>query len=89
MSYRVEISPLAQKEIRSLPGYVRAQAIQLIDALAENPKPSRAKELRDKPNIFRIWLAKSWRIAYEVDDESKVIIILRVRQKESIDYESL
>ena len=89
MSYRVEISPLAQKEIRSLPGYVRAQAIQLIDALAENPKPSRAKELRDKPNIFRIWLAKSWRIAYEVDDESKVIIILRVRHKESIDYESL
>ncbi len=80
---------MAQKEIRSLPGYVRAQAIQLIDALVENPKPSRAKELRDKPNIFRIWLAKSWRIAYEVDDESKVVIILRVRQKESIDYESL
>ncbi|MEJ5198503.1 MAG: type II toxin-antitoxin system RelE/ParE family toxin [Anaerolineae bacterium] len=86
MSYRIEISPSAQREIRQLPGYVRAQAIQLIDALGQNPRPVRARELRDRENIFRIWLAGRWRIVYAVDDELQVVLILRVRRKEDIDY---
>ena len=89
MSYQIEISPEARKEIRALAGYVRAQARQLLEALAENPRPPRAKELRGKPNIYRIWLAGHWRVAYEVDDELKRIRVLRVRRKEQIDYESL
>ena len=89
MSYRIRITPEARREIKSLPGYVRAQALQLIDALTANPRPQRAKELRDKRNLYRIWLAKGWRIVFEVDDELELVIILRVRQKKSIDYESL
>jgi len=89
VSYRVEIPPGVRKEIKTLPGHVRAQARQLIRALGENPRPSRAKELRGKPNIYRIWLAGRWRVAYEVDDEVRRIRILRVRRKERIDYESL
>ena len=83
------MSPDAQREIKSLPGYVRAQASQLIRALGLDPLPPRAKELRDKPNIYRIWLAGRWRIAYEIDEELKRIRIPRVRRKEEIDYGSL
>ena len=54
MNYRIKVSSEARKEIKSLPGYVRAQARQLIRALGNNPRPARAKELRDKPNIYRI-----------------------------------
>ena len=89
MSYRVEVPPEVRKEIKALPGHVRAQARQLIRALGENPHPSRAKELRGKPNIYRIWLAGRWRVAYEIDDELERIRVLRVRRKERIDYESV
>jgi mRNA-degrading endonuclease RelE of RelBE toxin-antitoxin system len=89
VSYQIEVTPPARKEIEVLPGYVRAQARQLIQTLGENPRPTRAKELRDKPNIYRIWLAKKWRIAYKVDDDLQRILILRVRRKEYIDYESI
>ncbi len=89
MSYQVEVTPPARREIETLPGYVRAQARQLIGELRVNPKPPRARELRDKPNIYRIWLATKWRIAYKVDEDSKQVLILRVRLKELIDYESL
>jgi mRNA-degrading endonuclease RelE of RelBE toxin-antitoxin system len=34
-------------------------------------------------------LAGRWRIAYAVDDELLVVLILRVRRKEDIDYPSL
>ncbi len=89
MSYRVEVPPEVRKEIKALPGHVRAQARQLIRALGENPRPSRAKGLHGKPSIYRIWLAGRWRVAYEIDDELKRIRILRVHRKERIDYESL
>lgn len=89
MSYQLEVLPPARKEIETLPGYVRAQARRLIRGLGENPRPARAKELRDKPNIYRIWLAKNWRIVYEIDEDLQRVLILRVRRKERIDYESL
>ena len=89
MSYRIEISPAARREIRALPAYVRAQAIQLIDELSRDPKPARSKELRERENIFRIWLAGRWRIVYAVDDELIEVLILRVRRKDYIDYPSV
>jgi len=89
VSYEIDIIPPARKEIEVLPGHVRAQARQLIRELKENPRPPRAGELRGKPNIYRIWLATRWRIAYRVEEDPKRVLILRVRRKELIDYESL
>jgi len=89
MSYRVEISPEAQKEIRALSGSVRAQALALLRRLSENPRLPRARELRDKPSVYRIWLARKWRIVYKIDEDPKRILVLRVRRKEQIDYESV
>jgi len=89
MSYRVEISPDAQKEIGALSGYVRAQALKLLRSLRENPRLPRAKELRNKPTVYRLWLAKKSRIVYRVEEDPKRVLVLRVRRKEYIDYESL
>ncbi len=89
MSYRVEVSPEAQKEIRALSGYVCAQALQILRELQTDPRPARSKELRGKPDIYRIWLAKIWRIVYTIDEDAMHVWVLRVRRKEDIDYESL
>lgn len=89
MSYQIEVSPAARQEIRALPGHVRAQAIKLLDELAQNPRPARARQLRERENIFRIWLAGRWRIVYAVDDEVITVLVLRVRRKEDIDYPSI
>ena len=89
MSYQIEISPAARQEIRALPGHVRAQAVKLLDELAANPRPTRAKQLRERENISHIWLAGRWRIVYAVDDEVITVLILRIRRKEDIDYPSI
>lgn len=88
MSYRIELHGEALADLKALPAYVRAQAIELIDWLAAMPRPPRAKELRDKPGIYRIWLAGRWRIVYEVDDERQTVVVRRIRRKEDIDYDS-
>ena len=89
MNCRIEISPAARQEIRALPAYVRAQAIQIMEELGRDPRPARAKELQDRENIFRIWLSGRWRIVYEVDDHLHAVLIMRVRRKEDIDYPGL
>lgn len=89
MSYRIEIMPPARRELRALPAHVRSQAIQLIDRLKRDPRPARAKELRERENTYRIWLAGRWRIVYAIDDELVLVLILRVRRKEDIDYPSV
>ena len=52
VSLDAEVLGLLRQETIALPDYGRAQARQLIRALGENPRPSRAKELRGKPSIF-------------------------------------
>lgn len=54
MSYQIEVRPGVDKEIQKLPGYVRTQARQIIRGLGNDPRPPRAKELRDKPTYYRI-----------------------------------
>jgi mRNA-degrading endonuclease RelE of RelBE toxin-antitoxin system len=62
MSYQIEITLAARREIRVLPAHVRSQAVQLIDELERDPKPARAKEPRDRANIHCIWLAACRRV---------------------------
>jgi len=89
VSYRVEVSSLAKRELRALPGHVRAQALQLLRSLAVDPRPAQSKELRGKSNIYRVWLAKNWRVVYALEDEIALVLIIRIRRKEHIDYDSL
>ena len=89
MSYQVKLVGLARKEVQNLAAYVRAQALQSFKQLAVNPRPIGSKELRDKPNVFRIWLAGRWRIVYEIDEPLQLVIILRVLLKDDIDYDSV
>jgi mRNA-degrading endonuclease RelE of RelBE toxin-antitoxin system len=89
VSYQVKLTSTARKEVQSLPAHVRAQALQSFKALRDTPRLPRSKELRGKPGIFRIWLAGRWRIVYEIDEDAQLVIILRVRLKDEIDYGSI
>ena len=88
MTYTVELSPEAQKDLRSLSGSARAAALATLRDLKQDPRPQRSKELRGKPGVYRIWLLRKWRIVYAVDDDLLRVLLLRVRLKDQIDYDS-
>jgi mRNA-degrading endonuclease RelE of RelBE toxin-antitoxin system len=89
VSYRIELIPPACDEIQALPGSVREQALELVAALADEPRPARARQLESRPEIHRIWLAGKWRVAYEVDDEARRLLILCLRREGEIDFDTL
>lgn len=87
--YRLRRSKKVNREINRLPGHVRQRMRRLIASLAKEPRPAKAKELRELPNRFRIALNK-WRLIYKVDDERREVIILAVRLKRGPEtYEDL
>lgn len=89
MSYRIDFLTSARAELRALPGYVRAEALDRITELGTSPRPPGSKELQGKPAIYRLHIAGRWRILYHIDDDLKRIRVLRMRRKELIDYEGL
>lgn len=89
MVYQLRITATAQREILGLPGQFRQRARRAVTALAQEPRPCGAKELRGLPNRYRLWL-NGWRIIYRVDETEQVVLILRVRHKEGPEtYEDL
>ena len=89
MSYRIEFVRDAAGEVKSLPRHARNQAVELSAALAANPRPARAFELRLAPDIYRIWLASRWRIAYQVDDDEACVYVLRIRDKQEVAFDTV
>jgi mRNA interferase RelE/StbE len=74
--YRLEISQSAHRQVRKLPSETRERINQAIARLAEEPRPSGTKKLTGREG-YRI-RAGDYRILYQIDDNSKVVIIYRV-----------
>lgn len=74
--YRLEVSHAAHRQVRKLPAKTQERINQAIARLAEEPRPSGTKKLTEREG-YRI-RAGDYRILYQIDDNSKVVIIYRV-----------
>ena len=89
MSYRIRYSDEARRSLPRLPGRYRQRARRVIEALAGNPRPVGSEELRGISGVFRVWL-NGWRIIYQVDDETGVLLIVGIHYKTGPEtYENL
>lgn len=89
MSFRVELVAEARREARALPASARAQLVELLSALGTEPRPQRARQLLAQPLIYRLWLASRWRVAFHVDDGRERVVVLCVREKADVLYDTL
>ena len=66
MRYRLKYTEEARQDLHRLPGFYWQRIRRLIESLAENPRPGVAKELRDRPDRYRIRV-DDWRMGlYEM-----------------------
>lgn len=81
MSYRVRFSATLRRSLRDLPGHWRALAKQRLVALADNPRPTDAKELTGHPGYYRLWIGAHYRLVWQVIDEEQLVDILYLGPK--------
>ena len=77
MPYRIEIDRQALKVLAALPKKVQRQIATRIDALAEEPFPADARQVKGQEDIWRL-RSGSYRIAYAVRQNILLILVLRV-----------
>ena len=83
MSYRVEITPQAARQIRSLPRDILKRIDAAILSLAENPRPANCLKLQDSDNAWRVRVG-DYRVIYEIEDGVLRVVVIRVDHRSTV-----
>lgn len=70
----------ATRELRRLDRQLIPRVLEVIGQLSENPFPAGARKLQGSERTYRIRIG-DYRVIYEVREETRVIIIARVRHR--------
>ena len=81
--YEVQFKASAAKEFRKLTLDVRGRVQKAIDGLKTDPRPAGMKKLAGETNLYRIRVG-DYRIIYEIDDSSQLIVVTRVRHRRDV-----
>jgi len=78
--YEVLLEARAESDIKDLPAGLFPRVVSHIRALAQQPRPSGCRKITGSKSDWRVRVG-DYRILYEIDDESKVVRVMRVRHR--------
>lgn len=82
--YRVDLAPAVQRQLRRLPPGSAARLRGPILALALDPRPPGTAKLEGS-ELWRIRV-RDLRVIYAIDDDERVVIVLRVARRSESTY---
>jgi mRNA interferase RelE/StbE len=80
-TYQVILLPGAYKDLRTVPAQLKNRVRAAISALATDPYPDKARQLRDPYSHFYRIRIEAWRIIYSVDEDIVVVEVAYIRRK--------
>lgn len=83
MTYRIELSPAAARQLRKLDGPARRRIQGAIELLATEPRPAGATTLVGGDGEWRVRTG-DYRIIYEIDDGVLLILVLALGHRREI-----
>jgi mRNA interferase RelE/StbE len=85
VTYRVEFTTAAARQVRKLPPPVRARVLAAIAELGADPRPAGAKKLVGESTAWRIRIG-DYRVIYDVlDAELTVTVVRAAHRREAYD----
>ncbi|WP_300539738.1 type II toxin-antitoxin system RelE/ParE family toxin [uncultured Nocardioides sp.] len=83
MTYRIELSPAAARQIRTLDAPARRRIQAVVELLAQEPRPAGAKKLVGGDGEWRVRTG-DYRVIYEVRDGVLLVLVLAVGHRRDI-----
>ena len=87
--YRLRYDSRFTRQLKALPGDVRAIALRSVRSLVDDPRPAGAKELEGHPGYYRMWLPRGHRLVWQILDDESIVDLLYVGPKPPNLYEQL
>jgi mRNA interferase RelE/StbE len=83
VSYRVELRPAVERQLRALPRGAQQQLLAAVEALADSPRPSGTKALTGElTGSYRLKVGRVYRLGYDVDDAAQVVTVWGVGHRD-------
>ena len=82
MHYRIDYAPAAAKQLRKFDREIYVRIRPVIDALADNPRPSGCTVLTVEKR-YRIRVG-DFRIVYEIHDSRLLVLVVRIGHRSSV-----
>jgi mRNA interferase RelE/StbE len=83
VTYRVEATAAAAKQLRALDPQVRRRLQHGIAKLAVDPRAAGAKKLAGEDNAWRIRIG-DYRVIYEIQDDELLVVIFRAAHRRDV-----
>lgn len=83
MSYQIELSRQAQRQLRKLALHTQSLIGTAIDALAIDPRPAGVKKLKGEENVYRIRI-RDYRIVYEIQDSELIVLVIKIGHRREV-----
>jgi mRNA-degrading endonuclease RelE of RelBE toxin-antitoxin system len=92
VAYEVQLKPAAQRQLGRLRGVDYYAVRGVILGLAYNARPAGSTRLVGTRSTWRVRVridGEAWRVIYQIDDASQLVIIARVVRRDEGTYRSL
>lgn len=84
MSYQIEFSRRAEKELKQLPRQDQKRISDKIDALSQEPRPLGVEKLQGRgEDAYRIRVGM-YRVLYEVHDRELIILVIKIGHRREV-----
>lgn len=83
MTYTVEISPAAQRQIKKLTESIQLQIIEELSKLEIDPRPVGVQKMSGEENLYRIRVG-DYRILYEISDRVLLVVVVKVGNRRDV-----
>jgi len=87
VNYQVRLRRTAQRQLDKLTGQEYQVIAEVISALEGEPRPKRVKKLSES-GLWRV-RAGPFRVVYAINDEERVVIVVRVARRKEDTYRRL
>ena len=86
MAYEIRVAPSAERAIGKLPAPIQAATLNKLEELGRDPRPDDCEKVRElaRYGVFRVGVAGSYRILYQVKDEVAWIMVVKVADRKEI-----
>jgi len=83
VSYRVDFTTAAARQVKKLPRPARDRVLDAVDDLGENPRPHGAKKLVGEDTAWRIRVG-DYRVIYDIFDEELTVTVIRAAHRREV-----
>lgn len=83
MTYQIDVSPAALRQLRKLSAPQRTRIQATVELLAENPHPPGAKKLVGRVDQWRVRTG-DFRVIYELHDDRLLVLVLAIGNRRDV-----